>query len=751
MSADEPSRVDGLRERVRSDDGLVTLRRLALLMTLLLVFSFTFALYEVIDVVGEPNTFLLVVAGSLAAASILSRLLSVRVAVPVGVLLLAFGLYTYATALPADFVANQDRVIGDVVSLLNGLSVLRLQKIELWALGFTPAPVFLTWYFALRRHYVAAVVAGGAATTFFVLTGDMNTTVALLGAIGAVGAVGFGRLEEFGGSPAGGGDDGTPAAVEADGLVAQRRTVLMELGAIVGVSSTVSVVPGAGTQWLQPFGAGLANTVEASLIDADQRINIQGSIELSPKVRFTVSATAGDYWRVAAYDRYTGDGWVRTGSSRPLEGRLRGPPGRNERLVQRYEVQSTLRTIPAAWRPIDVEGDAEDIAAVTDIGGLQPQQGERLEEGDTYEIESRRPAAGPRELSQAGDDYPDELEDRFTQLPSSLPERVEERAERITGNASNPYEVARVVERWLENNRAYSLQVDKPDGDIADKFLFEMRRGYCTYYATTMTVMLRTLDIPARFVVGYTPGERVGNDRWVVRGLDSHAWVEVYFPDVGWVKFDPTPAGPRSSAERDRLEQARENGVENVDTDETDDLNTPTPDTPTLDTPEPGQTTRTPTPETPTPDTTTAPAVGGSNATITDQGSGGFDLELPSREEAALGAILVGGVVAGLRQTDATERAYRAVWVRWQPREEPAVDVERAFDRLEYVLARAERPRRPGETARQYLDAVGADERAHRVCDYYELSRYGGRVTEADADEAVRLVGEIVSDRLGPF
>lgn len=72
-----------------------------------------------------------------------------------------------------------------------------------------------------------------------------------------------------------------------------------------------------------------------------------------------------------------------------------------------------------------------------------------------------------------------------------------------------------------------------------------MDAGYCTYYATTMVTMLRSQGVPARFVVGYTTGEQVGDDRYRVRGLNSHAWVQVYFPDVGWVRFDPTPAGPR--------------------------------------------------------------------------------------------------------------------------------------------------------------------------------------------------------------
>src|SRR5699024_128288 len=128
-------------------------------------------------------------------------------------------------------------------------------------------------------------------------------------------------------------------------------------------------------------------------------------------------------------------------------------------------------------------------------------------------------------------------------------------------------------------SKNYSLDVDRPDGSIADSYLFEMNAGYCTYYATTMATMLRTQDIPARFVTGYTPGQRVARDEWVVRGLDSHAWVEVHFPETGWVRFDPTPAESRSAVEESNLENARAGNESNVDTNRSEDGEwSPTPE-----------------------------------------------------------------------------------------------------------------------------------------------------------------------------
>jgi transglutaminase-like putative cysteine protease len=321
---------------------------------------------------------------------------------------------------------------------------------------------------------------------------------------------------------------------------------------MVLLTTTVSVVPGGTAEPVQLLGGDAdGETLEGSLVSADQRVSIQGAIELSPELRFTVESNRESYWRAAAYDRYTGGGWVRTGSEARYEGPLSGPPGRSRTISQRYTVEAPVDVMPAAWRPVRVSGT--DNALVTAARGLRPA--EPFTGGETYEVESQRPVARPADLATAGTDYPEELAATYTQLPDSTPDRVRERTDRITANADTPYETARVVERWLENNRRYSLDIERPSGDVADAFLFEMEAGYCTYYSTTMVTMLRSQGIPARFVVGYTSGEQVGDGEWEVRGLDSHAWVEVYFPDTGWVRFDPTPGGPREAAEQARLGQ----------------------------------------------------------------------------------------------------------------------------------------------------------------------------------------------------
>ena len=132
------------------------------------------------------------------------------------------------------------------------------------------------------------------------------------------------------------------------------------------------------------------------------------------------------------------------------------------------------------------------------------------------------------------------------------------------------------------------------------------------------------------------------------------------------------------------------------------------------------------------------------NATATATGGGGGD-GLPSRQETALGLLAVVGLAIGVRRSKAGQRAYRALWLYYQPRDEPAADVERAFQRLMYHLGSEHyRTRHPDETVREYLDTIDADERAREVATIRERARYGGTVTEEQADRAVSLVDEMV-------
>jgi len=156
------------------------------------------------------------------------------------------------------------------------------------------------------------------------------------------------------------------------------------------------------------------------------------------------------------------------------------------------------------------------------------------------------------ELERAGDDYDEELVERYGTPRSETPDRVHDLTDELVDGQSTPYAEAVAIEHWLKNEKEYTLDTPQPGDDVVDEFIFEMEAGYCVYFAASMTEMLRTQGVPARYVTGYARGttedgvEEVTADR-------AHAWVEVYIEDVGWVTFDPTPP---------EREEARSNGDE---------------------------------------------------------------------------------------------------------------------------------------------------------------------------------------------
>jgi transglutaminase-like putative cysteine protease len=702
-------------------------------------------LYQFVDVTGQPLLLLGEAVVTLGAGTRLSSSLRARRAGALSVGLLVVGLGGYVASLPTRPPVMP--LVVDAVTLLTGRSLLFVTNADMWVLGVAPAPLFLTWYLGLRRRYVSATLVGGATLGFLVLTGDAGSVTTLLGVVGGVVAVGIGDVERR--------DD--------DLGTAESLAVLLALMILIPAFATL--VPGGPSQTISGVtgtegpGTG-AETVEASLVSADDQLGVQGNISLSPDVRFRVRSDRESYWQVGSYDRYTGDGWIRTGSTSDYDGNsLDPPPGPTGEVTQEYTMVDELGVLPAAWKPVDVSGDAVGSARLDSQSGFVVSGS--LEPNETYTVESRVPVGDAERLRSAGADYPDAVRGRYTSVPSSTPDRLAERTERITANAENPYETARVVERWLKNNKEYSLDVERPENNVADTFLFEMDAGYCTYFATTMVTMLRSQEIPARLAVGYTPGERVDEDEWVVRGFNAHAWVQVYFPDNGWVRFDPTPGGPRDTARAERLQSARDSNRTDVDTRDTGGAEwTPAPtSTPAPLTPPPRREqaggsgpVETVTPErrlTPGPDI--GDSLSGANRTAggTPNGSeaggeGPGGLDLPSREETTLIGIAVFGLAVGVRRLGVTRRAYRAVWLRYQPRTEPANDAERAYERMEYLLGQRHRARKPGETSRQYLAAVDADERARTVARIRERARYSGEIAREEADEAVALVDELV-------
>jgi transglutaminase-like putative cysteine protease len=133
----------------------------------------------------------------------------------------------------------------------------------------------------------------------------------------------------------------------------------------------------------------------------------------------------------------------------------------------------------------------------------------------------------------------------YLQTPHDLSPEVRQTATKWTQGATNEYEAAKMLESHLNDMTQFTYSVSNPavpnNIDAVD-WLLQTRRGYCTYYATAMTVMARLLDMPARVVNGFSAGHYDAQHKvWVVDGNDAHSWVQVYFPGFGWINFDPTP------------------------------------------------------------------------------------------------------------------------------------------------------------------------------------------------------------------
>jgi transglutaminase-like putative cysteine protease len=161
-----------------------------------------------------------------------------------------------------------------------------------------------------------------------------------------------------------------------------------------------------------------------------------------------------------------------------------------------------------------------------------------------YEGSSNLPLVPPSELRQSRPVYPDALRETYLQLPPLDP-RVRKLADEITAGSNNAYDKAANIERYLMTHYSYTLDLSGPRApDPLANFLFVRRAGHCEYFASAMTVMLRAVGVPARYVTGFLPGEfnDLAGD-YIIRASDAHSWVEVYFPDYGWITFDPTPPG----------------------------------------------------------------------------------------------------------------------------------------------------------------------------------------------------------------
>jgi len=278
-----------------------------------------------------------------------------------------------------------------------------------------------------------------------------------------------------------------------------------------------------------------------------QSFEFEGEIPTDRTSVMYVKSPIPSYWRGESVDFYTGTGWEnRTVAKMMTTGEFGNPFSPNvavDKVDQVFSLASGMTTevVFNAGNPASVNVPSKTLAL--DEGdnlyaaGLQP--------GVTYEISSYVPEKNPRILKSTAQQYPFNIKALYLQIPEKVPARVRLLAAKLTMNTRNPYDKVKLIEGYLKTNYPYDLSITKvPNNrDVVDYFLFDLKKGYCTYHSTAMVMMLRSIGIPARWVKGFTTG-RQGSENGVyeVTMANAHAWVEVYFADYGWLPFEPTPS-----------------------------------------------------------------------------------------------------------------------------------------------------------------------------------------------------------------
>ncbi|PKM83333.1 MAG: hypothetical protein CVU89_00845 [Firmicutes bacterium HGW-Firmicutes-14] len=304
--------------------------------------------------------------------------------------------------------------------------------------------------------------------------------------------------------------------------------------AVIGNSGGGTAAPGGGTY--DVFWAKMQSfEIKGDFVPGDNRAVMY------------VKSPAAAYWRGESADYYTGSGWQNTLDSKQIDCTdIENPYSRNvavDSLEQVFLLASGVssETIFSSGIPAYVE--IADGKVTSDSGGNFYTG--NTKPGVTYRVVSYIPERNELKLKRTSGDYPPEIKRLYLQLPESVPERIGRLAEKLTAHAGNPYDKVKIIEDYISGNYAYDLSVPKvPDGrDVTDYFLFDLKKGYCTYHSTAMAIMLRTIGIPARWVKGFTPGNLNPDlEVYEVAMSDAHSWVEVYFSDYGWLPFEPTPS-----------------------------------------------------------------------------------------------------------------------------------------------------------------------------------------------------------------
>ncbi len=274
---------------------------------------------------------------------------------------------------------------------------------------------------------------------------------------------------------------------------------------------------------------------------------------LGHQVVMRVRASRPSYWVGETFDTWNGQSWSQ---SRPARRALRGgspfeipvprdqPPGGRGDLQTFYLAQASADLVFHAGRAAEVWFPSSTLFVGGDGTLISPVG---IGRGAVYTVESEVDDPGPAALASAsGPGLPAGELRRYTELPRPY-RRVARLARTVTAGDTSTYAEVESLIGWIAAHTHYTTDIPPlpPGADTVDEFLFGNRLGYCEQISTSLAVMLRTLGVPVREVVGYVPGSYDPiTGLYAVEADDAHAWVQVWFPGYGWQDFDPTASVP---------------------------------------------------------------------------------------------------------------------------------------------------------------------------------------------------------------
>ncbi|MFF3003144.1 transglutaminaseTgpA domain-containing protein [Kitasatospora sp. NPDC057940] len=266
---------------------------------------------------------------------------------------------------------------------------------------------------------------------------------------------------------------------------------------------------------------------------------------------YTLDSELADqiYLRTGALDQFDGTNW-RLGSTtvNDLPSSFPAPEGLRDANLPRIEGEFQISDrLEKSWLPMPYPAASVQVPNRSDWK-LDPFTRTVLPTNDRairslrYHVSALDVRPTANELRTAST-APQDIRDHYTALPQDLPPVVAQQAHEVTAKATNDYDRAMALVNWFTGPQfQYDTAVNGGTGSNAIAVFLRDRKGFCVHFASTMAAMARTLKIPSRVAVGFTPGDAKGGNVYSVTGRMYHAWPELYFTGYGWLRFEPTPS-----------------------------------------------------------------------------------------------------------------------------------------------------------------------------------------------------------------